>query len=86
MDSALITTLITGSGVAGVFCILFVIGRIFPRSVIDDKNAEITELKAAVMAERARADAAVTAAVTAKDVLAAIQIGREIGRVPERPA
>ena len=43
-DSALITVLST-TGVAGVFCILFLLGQIFPRPVVADLKAEITELK-----------------------------------------
>jgi len=83
VDPQLITALITGSGVAGVFCVLFVLGRVFPKSVVDDKNAEIAELKAALSAERARADAAVTAASATKEILAAIQLGQHLGPARE---
>lgn len=76
-DSALISVL-TSAGVAGVFCILFVIGIVFPRPVITDLKVEITELKAALQAERDRANAAVAAASATRDFLAAIQIGRNL--------
>ncbi len=79
MDTTTLITLLTGSGVAGVFCILFVIGAIVPRFVVKDKDAEIAELKEAVAAERDRANASVAAASATRDVLAAIQLGRSIG-------
>lgn len=69
-------SVLTGSGVAGVFCVLFIIGVIYPRSVVNDKDEEIGELKAALAAERSRADAAVAAASATRDILAAIQVGR----------
>lgn len=74
-DSALVTIL-TGTGVCGVFCVMFIIGLIYPRSVIADRDAEIAELKQALAAERDRANAAVAAATTTRDVLAAFQLGR----------
>lgn len=77
MDTALLTVL-SSAGVAGVFCTLFVIGAIFPRSVVTDKNAEIAELKEALGAERARADSAVAATSATRDILAALQIGRDM--------
>lgn len=78
-DSALISIL-TSAGVAGVFCILFIAGLIYPRSVLGDKDAEIGELKEALKAERDRANTSVAAASATRDLLAAIQIGREISR------
>ena len=80
-DSALLG-LLTGSGVAGVFCVLFVIGAIFPRSIVTDLKAENADLKAAVEAERDRANASVAAASATRDILAAIQIGRELKAGP----
>jgi hypothetical protein len=77
-DSALISIL-TSAGVAGVFCVLFVTGLIFPRSVLADLKAEIAELKEALEAERDRANTAVTAATATKDVLTAIQLGKTLG-------
>lgn len=73
MDSGLATTLITGGGVAGVFCILFILGLIVPRSALDDRKEENRELKAALAAERQRADAAVAAAATTRDILLALR-------------
>ena len=78
-DSALLSIL-SSAGVAGVFCILFIAGMVYPRAVVTDKNAEITELKEALEAERDRANTAVAAASATRDLLSAIQIGREIGR------
>ena len=76
-DSALISIL-SSAGVAGVFCIFFIAGLIYPRSVIADKNTEITELKEALEAERGRANTAVAAASATRDILAAIQIGQNL--------
>lgn len=77
-DSALISVL-SSAGVAGVFCVLFILGAVYPKSVVDDLKQEISELKEALAAERDRADAAVAAATATKDVLSAIQLGRSIG-------
>ena len=77
-DSALLSVL-TGSGVAGVFCVLFIAAVIFPRSVVTDLREENAELKQALEAERDRANAAVAAASATRDILAAIQLGRSIG-------
>ena len=77
-DSALLSVL-SSAGVAGVFCVLFVMGAIFPRSVVTDLREENTELKQALEAERDRANAAVAAASATRDILAAIQLGRSIG-------
>ncbi len=79
MDSSLILPLITGSGVAGVFCCLFVLGLIFPRQVVTDLKAENAELKAALKDARSQSDAAITAAAATRDILTAIQVGRDIG-------
>lgn len=76
MDSALITVL-TGAGACGVFCVLFIIGAIFPRPVVTDLKAEIAELKAAVVAERQRGDVAVAAASATRDVMAALHASRQ---------
>lgn len=76
-DAALITTL-TGAGVAGVFCILFVLGFVFPRQVVGDLKAEIAELKEALASERDRANTAVAAATATRDIMAAIQLGKSL--------
>lgn len=76
-DTALLSVL-TSAGVAGVFCILFIAGLVFPRSVVTDKNAEIAELKEALQAERDRANSAVAATSATRDILAALQIGRDL--------
>lgn len=80
-DSALLSTL-AGAGVAGVFCVLFVCGLIFPKFIVDDLKAEIGELKEALEAERDRANASVAGASATRDILAAIQLGRSIAAPP----
>lgn len=77
MDSALLSVL-TGSGVAGVFCILFVWGKIFPKSVVDDLKEELRETRGALEAERDRANTAVAAASATRDIMAAIQYGQHL--------
>jgi Tfp pilus assembly protein PilN len=79
MDSSLILPLITGSGVAGVFCVLFVLGLVYPRAVITDLKAENHELKQELEAQRGRADTAVAAAAATRDILSAIQLGQSLG-------
>lgn len=78
MDSTLITIL-TGSGVCGVFCVLFIFGLIVPKFVVEDLKSENAELKEALEAERDRANASVAGASATRDILAAIQLGRSIG-------
>ncbi len=77
-DSALLSVL-SSAGVAGVFCVLFIIGAIVPRFVVNDLKAELAEKEATIAAERDRANAAVAAASATRDILAAIQLGRVIG-------
>lgn len=84
MDSSLITIL-TGAGVAGVFCVLFVFGLVVPRSVVTDKDKQIAEWKQAYQAERERADTAVAASQATRDVLAAIQYGRQLPHTEAGP-
>lgn len=79
MDSALLSIL-TGSGVAGVFCVLFVIGAIFPRAVVTDLKEELRELKADRDSQRERADTAISAMQSTRDVLAAMQAGIQMAR------
>lgn len=78
MDSALIIPL-TSAGTAGVFCVLFILGLIYPRSVVADKDAQIAELKADRDAQRQRADVAVAAASATRDMMAAVQLGQRMG-------
>lgn len=77
-DSALISVL-SSAGVAGIFCILFVLGFIYPKSVVDDLREERDALREAVRAERDRADSAVAAAQASRDVLSALQAGVALG-------
>ena len=78
MPDTAIVSVLTSAGVAGVFCLLFVCGLIHPRAVVNDLKAEISELKEALAAERDRAHTSVAAASATRDVLAAIQIGRDL--------
>ena len=80
-DSALLSIL-SSAGVAGVFCILFITGLVFPRSVLADLKEEIGEMKEALEAERDRANTAVAAASATRDLLAAIQIGQNMKEKP----
>ena len=84
MDSTLVT-LLTGTGVSGIFCVLFIIGLICPRSVVTDKDTVIAELKQALEAERDRADAAVAAASVTKEILTAMQFGQSLRKGPDPP-
>lgn len=79
MDSTLIT-LLTGSGVCGVFCVLFICGLIFPKSVVDDLREENRELKDDRDAQRDRADTAIATAQASRDVLTALQAGIRMAR------
>lgn len=70
-----LAALITGSGVAGVFCALFITGLIFPKSAIEakdkqleQKDTEIAEWKHVAQVERTRADSLQVTAELAKDV------------------
>lgn len=76
-DTPLLTVL-TGAGVAGVFCILFIVGLIFPRGVVEDLRSERDALRQTVQAERERADAAVAAAQATRDVFTALKAGVEL--------
>ena len=78
MPDSTLVNILTGAGACGVFCVLFVCGLIFPRPVVADLKAEIAELKEALEAERDRANAAVAAATATRDILAAIQVGRDL--------
>jgi hypothetical protein len=77
VDSTLWNVL-TGAGVAGVFCALFLIGLIYPKGYVDDLREELRELKAALAAERTRADAAIAAAQATRDLMTAIRYGSEL--------
>lgn len=78
-DSALLSVL-SSAGVAGVFCILFICGLIYPRSVVSDQKEEISELKADRDSQRDRADNAVAAMQATRDVLTAMQTGFQIAQ------
>jgi hypothetical protein len=68
MDTTLIVPLITGSGVAGVFCCLFILGMVHSDRELkreahraDTLEAALKEKDAALAEANARADAAVRA-------------------------
>lgn len=77
MDSTLVSIL-TGSGVAGAFCLLFIFGWVVPKSVHDDKKAECAELKAENAQLRATAETSVATNMAMKDILAAIRYGHDL--------
>ena len=63
-----------------MFCVLFILGLIYPRSVVADKDKRIAELEAALAAERDAARVAVAAAAATRDVMTALQLGRQFGQ------
>ena len=73
-----ILPLLSNGGVAGIVLILFMLGHIYPRSVVDDLKAERDALRQAVLSERDRADAAVSATQATRDVFSALQAGMEM--------
>lgn len=78
LDSTLVS-LLSSAGTAGVFCILFIMGLVFPRSVVDDLKRERDYERERGDAERDRADASVAAAQATRDVLSALQAGVVLG-------
>lgn len=78
LDSSLLTVL-TGAGVAGIFCILFLIGWVYPKSVVDDLKAERDYERQRADSQAERADAAVAAVQATTNVLGALQAGAALG-------
>ena len=78
MDSSLALPLVS-AGTAGVFCVLFILGLVYPRSVVTDLKTENAELKRQLEAERDRANTAVAGVATAADVVKALQTGIHLG-------
>lgn len=72
--------LLSNVGVAGIFCALFVIGAVYPRSVVHDLKEENRILREAIQQERDRNAAMVAAAQSTRDVVSAIQAGLEMAR------
>jgi hypothetical protein len=68
-----------------VFCVLFICGLIFPKSVVDDLKAERDYERQRGDNERDRADAAVAAAQATRDVLSALQAGVTLGLLRHEP-
>lgn len=83
-DSALVT-LLTGAGVAGVFCLLFVCGLVYPKHVVDDLKAERDYERQRAEANQDRADTAVAATQATKDMLSALQTGVAFGQRRQEP-
>lgn len=79
MPDATLVTILTGAGVAGVFCVLFILGLVVPRAVVTDLKEENRELKDALESERDRGNTAVASQSAVADVLAAIQAGLALG-------
>lgn len=75
MDAALASALVSGGGVAGVFCILFVVSAIYPKSVVQDKDKIISELsrRNEVLSNQVAEGTAALGA--AKDVISSLQQG-----------
>lgn len=71
MDSA-VATVLTSSGIAGVFVLLLILGWVVPKGVVDDLKAEREALKDQAVSERERADAATAAAQASRDMMAAV--------------
>ena len=79
IDSSL-ASILTGAGACGVFCVLFILGIIYPRSVVTDLKSERDAERARADAERDRADTAVAAAQATRDLMAALQAGVTMGQ------
>lgn len=104
IDSSLASVLITGGGavgaVLGVICILFIIGAIFPKPVVDDlkkeRDAERARADAAenradaerqrADVERQRADTSIAASQATRDIMAALQAGLAMSQQAAPPA
>lgn len=87
IDSALAGSLVTGGGVAGVFCILFILGVIVPKRVVDDKDRIIAEKDRQIAAKDEQTAQSAASLQAAKDVIASLQQGLIIaGRIPAIPA
>jgi hypothetical protein len=78
VDSSL-AILLANAGIAGIFCVLFITGVIYPRSVVSDLKTENAELKRQLEAERDRAATAVAGIAATTDVVRAIQAGIHLG-------
>ncbi len=77
MPDTTLLTVLTNAGIAGVFVVLFLMGLIYPRGVVDDLRAERDAARSEAASERERGDAAVAAAQATKDVFTAVRAGLE---------
>lgn len=84
-DSTLIS-LLTGAGVAGVFCVLFIAGWVVPKWVVNDLKSRIKTLEAALEAANDRANVAQASQVTMRDILAALTFGQAVPHNPPAPS
>jgi hypothetical protein len=73
MSLDLISSLITGAGVAGVWVLSFLAGWVAPAWVVKDKDQQIADLKAALESQTRRADIATEATHTMNLILAGIR-------------
>jgi hypothetical protein len=71
--SSVAINLITGAGVAGAVVLAMILGYLVPKPSVDRLEKEIEEYKQALVLERQRADAAVMAAKSTNDILAALR-------------
>ena len=83
MDSALVT-LLTGAGVAGVFCVLFIAGWVVPKGVVTDLKERLKLVETQLETANERASTAQQSQVTMRDILAALTFGQSQGRTPQR--
>ena len=72
LDSTLISVL-SSAGVAGVFCLLFIAGKIYPKSAYDEIVKQRDEYKRALELERARSEASVVTGQIVRDVMTSLR-------------
>lgn len=67
----------SGGGVGIIFLVLFITGYIVPKSVVEEKNEEIAELKQELRIQQARGDAGVLAAAVTKELVSGLRKEQE---------
>lgn len=84
MELSGLIPLLVNAGTAGValavFLYLIVSERLVTGGIYRDKKEECEELKAALVAERARGDAAVAAAAATRDILLSLREHRPVAK------
>lgn len=63
----------SGGGVGLIVLALFITGYIVPKSTVDEKNAEIVELKTEIKIQMARGDAGILAAAVTKELVSGLR-------------